>query len=110
MSQTIHKITRVILKNEKFIKKNRCAIIIQKIFRGFMIRKYILIPSSCYQTKIWYKGGKMNECEIYQINLIQNIIKSLLLKTHERIIDNKIIENKKPLCRGGFAPLYIRWK
>lgn len=49
-------------------------IFIQKIWRGFFIRKYIIIPSSKYQTKkwrinrIWYKNGKHNKCELYQKN------------------------------------------
>ena len=42
--------------------------------------KQILIPQSYYQTKIWrknrtwYINGKSNECEKYQIKLIEKII------------------------------------
>lgn len=42
----------------------------------------ICIPSSSFQTKewrksqIWYQNGKHNECEIYQIILIEKIIKN----------------------------------
>ena len=52
---------------------------IQKVVRSFMIRKRILIPGSEIQTKNWrknqnwYKGGKHNECELYQRNLIEKI-------------------------------------
>ena len=43
--------------------------IIQKNIRGYLVRKFILIPSSYYQTKEWrinrkwYKNGKSNECD-----------------------------------------------
>ena len=76
-------------------------IIIQKHIRGYLTRKNILIPSSFYQTKIWrknqkwYKGGKFNECETYQKNIIEIIIKSKLNKTNERInMENNEIVNK----------------
>jgi len=67
------------------------AIIIQKNVRRWLIRKIILIPSSYYQTKIWrlnrswYKNGKFNECEKYQINIIEKILKIKILKTQDRI-------------------------
>ena len=66
-------------------------ILIQKYFRGYIIRKNILIPQSYYQTKIWrqnrkwYKNGKANECEKYQINNIEKIILTKLDKTDDRI-------------------------
>jgi hypothetical protein len=80
-------------------------IIIQKYVKKYLARKQILIPSSYYQTKIWrkkrnwYKNGKYNECEKYQINLIEKIIKTKLLKTHDRINmeTNEIISNKNPM-------------
>ena len=80
-------------------------IIIQKFIRGFIIRKNILIPSSYYQTKEWrknrnwYKNGKSNECEKYQISMIEKIIKCSLNKTNDRInIDTtEIISNKNPM-------------
>ena len=59
--------------NHKNIKQ---ILTIQKYVRGYLTRKHILIPSSFYQTKDWrknrkwYKNGKSNECEKYQINLI----------------------------------------
>lgn len=59
---------------------------IQKYIRGYLTRKYILIPSSFYQTKnwrknrTWYKTGKSNECEKYQISLIEKICNLKLLK------------------------------
>ena len=78
-------------------------IIIQKYVRRFLIKKQILIPSSYYQTKIWrknrkwYNNGKSNECEKYQINLIENIIKNKIIKTNERINieTNDIVDKKK---------------
>ena len=68
-------------------------ITIQKYIKGFLERKYILIPSSYYQTKYWrksrnwYKGGKSNECEKYQLLLIEKMLGSSLVlkKTHNRI-------------------------
>jgi hypothetical protein len=80
-------------------------IIIQKYIRRYLIKKYLLIPSSYYQTKDWrknrkwYKTGKSNECEKYQINLIECIIMRKLLKTYDRINmeNNKIISKKNPI-------------
>ena len=83
-------------------------IIIQKYYRRYLIRKNILIPSSYYQTKNWrknkkwYKKGKSNECEIYQINLIEKIINIKLNKTNDRINTetNNIIDNRNPLVNS----------
>jgi hypothetical protein len=79
--------------------------IIQKHFRGYIIRKQILIPSSAFQTKNWrknrpwYKNGKSNECEKYQIDIIEKIIGVKLPKTNDRINmeTNEIISNKNPM-------------
>jgi hypothetical protein len=79
--------------------------IIQKYVRGYMVRKYILIPSSFFQTKnwrksrSWYKNGKSNECEKYQIDIIEKIIGEKLSKTNDRINmeTNEIINNKNPM-------------
>lgn len=66
-------------------------IIIQKYYRRYYIKKFILIPSSYYQTKewrknqIWYNNGKHNECEKYQINLVEKILLIKLNKTNIRI-------------------------
>ena len=66
-------------------------IYIQKYYKGYNIRKYILIPCSCYQTKQWrqnrkwYDNGKHNECEKYQFNLIEKIMKIKNIKTNDRI-------------------------
>lgn len=84
------------------------VIIIQKFIRRFLVKKHILIPSSYYQTKIWrknrewYKNGKSNECEKYQINLIEKIISIKLSKTNDRInIETiKIIENRNPMINN----------
>jgi hypothetical protein len=81
------------------------VIIIQKYIRCFLVRKRILIPDSYYQTKIWrkckywYKNGKSNECEKYQINMIEKIINNKLKKTDDRIniLKNKIESKKSPM-------------
>jgi len=73
---------------DKYISQ---IITIQKYVRVFLKRKCILIPQSYYQTKAWrkarswYKGGKSNECEKYQIALIEKITGTILKKTHDRI-------------------------
>lgn len=64
---------------------------IQKVFRGFYQRNLILIPSSKYQSKIWrknqkwYVNGKKNECEKYQIKLLEDIMNCKIKKTNLRI-------------------------
>ena len=81
---------------------------IQKYIRGYLTRKYILIPSSFYQTKnwrknrSWYKTGKSNECEKYQISLIEKICNLKLLKTFDRINMStiEIISNKNPMINN----------
>ena len=80
-------------------------IIIQKNIRKYLIRKNILIPHSIYQTKDWrknqkwYNTGKSNECEKYQINLVEKILNKKINKTFIRINieTNDLIENKNPL-------------
>jgi len=79
--------------------------IIQKIFRGFYLRQNNIIQSSYYQTKhwrqtrLWYNGGKSNECENYQKSCIYHITKQELIKTDKRfnISNNELIENKNPM-------------
>jgi len=100
----INKLKNIKLNNDENTIKQ--IIIIQKYIRRYLIQKYILIPSSYYQTKNWrknrnwYTNGKSNECEKYQINLIEKIIKNKLIKTDERINYEKyeIISNKNPMC------------
>jgi hypothetical protein len=83
-------------------------ITIQKYIRGYLTRKYILIPSSFYQTKDWrknrnwYKNGKSNECEKYQIDLIEKMNAIKLMKTNDRINmqNNEIISNKNPMINN----------
>jgi non-homologous end joining protein Ku len=88
-------------------------IIIQKYIRRYVIQKQILIPSSYYQTKEWrknkdwYKNGKSNECEKYQIDLIGKIMRRkikdfLLMKTDDRINieSNEIINKKNPMINN----------
>jgi hypothetical protein len=103
-SNEINKIIPEINNNHKNIKQ---IIIIQKYIRRYLILKQILIPSSYYQTKEWrknrkwYKNGKSNECELYQINLIEKIIKIKLTKTYDRINieNNEIISNKHSMIK-----------
>jgi hypothetical protein len=70
-------------KNHKYINQ---ILTIQK----FVIN-YILVPQSYYQTKEWRKSkkwyitGKLNECEKFQINNIEKILKNKLKKTFDRI-------------------------
>ena len=86
------------LKNEKII-------VLQKIMRGYFIRNNIIIPNANLQTKNWrknqkwYKNGKSNECEKYQLQQIAKIIGTQLPKTYDRIQmeNNDIICNKNPL-------------
>lgn len=91
--------------------ENSSVIIIQKYIRKFLMTKKLLIPSSYYQTKqwrqsrIWYKNGKSNECEKYQVMMIEKIISLKLNKTNDRInMDTfKIITNKNPMIyENGF--------
>jgi hypothetical protein len=76
------------INNDKYISQ---IIIIQKFLRMYLKRKCILIPQSYFQTKAWrkaktwYKNGKSNECEKYQINLIKKITGTNLKKTYDRI-------------------------
>lgn len=66
-------------------------IIIEKYARKYIVEKFILIPPSFYQTKNWrkarkwYNNGKSNECEKYQIELIEKITGTILMKTYHRI-------------------------
>jgi hypothetical protein len=63
------------------------------------------IPSSEIQTKEWrqqqpwYKGGKHNECELYQIPLIEEITQRKLVKTNFRLHahDYLMKENSQPM-------------
>ena len=105
MLKANNKVIPEINNNHKNIKQ---ILIIQKYIRGYLTRKYILIPSSFYQTKDWrknrnwYKNGKSNECEKYQINLIEKIIAIKLMKTDDRINmeTNKIISKKNPMINN----------
>ena len=70
---------------------------IQSLFKGYSFRKRILIPPSSYQTKLWrqkqkwYRGGKHNECELYQRDLIEKITKLPCNKSDKRFnIYNKL--------------------
>lgn len=108
----IVKMEKLLNKLEKLNINIDYIIKIQKYFRYYLYyKKYILLPSSYYQTKIWrknqkwYKNGKYNECEKYQIKLMEKIIKNKLNKTDERInLENiEITNNKSPLNQNdGF--------
>lgn len=78
---------------------------IQSIIRMYLVRRTLLIPNASYQTKIWrknqnwYKTGKSNECELYQITQIENITNQKLMKTLDRIHmrDLTITSKKNPI-------------
>lgn len=78
---------------------------IQSWIRGILQRRKYLISHSCYQTKEWrrnrkwYKTGKLNECEKYQIDLLEKILCLKLNKTNERINMEtiEIINKMKPM-------------
>src|SRR3990172_6873249 len=61
------------------------------IMPQFPIRILRTLSSSIKQTKkwrrgqCWYRGGKHNECEIYQKNMISTITNKDLIRTNERI-------------------------
>lgn len=72
------------------------AIIIQKSWRGYIQRRKPQIVPSMYHTKYWrrnqkwYKNGKHNECELYQLKCIDNLFnmtkkKIIKQKTNERL-------------------------
>lgn len=107
----------LIKKNLKISKsrKNELAaipldkiIIIQAYYRAYLVRKKLLIPASIYQTKIWrknrswYKNGKHNECELYQIRQIELIMKKPLKKTNDRINLESfdILQSKHPMIHN----------
>lgn len=84
---------------------------IQSLFKGYSFRKRILIPPSSYQTKLWrqnqkwYRGGKHNECELYQRDLIEKITKLPCNKSDKRfnIYNKLLIDNKYPMKnKDGF--------
>ena len=65
--------------------------------------------SSQLQTKIWrrsqqwYINGRKNECENYQLSLLQSIIKHNLSKTNDRIFNKSIIHCPNPhINTNGF--------
>ena len=89
------------------------------IIRKYLIKKNILIPHSIYQTKNWrknqkwYNTGKSNECEKYQINLIETILNKNPLKFNNgfewtenfdgyiKINNNNYYFNLKFVCDNG---------
>jgi hypothetical protein len=90
---------------KKYMKYIPQIILLQKYIRGHILRKQFLIPSSYYQTKDWrtnrpwYITGKSNECEKYQINLIEDMLKNKWNKTYDRInMDTiEIMEKQNPM-------------
>ena len=46
------------MDNKIIVENIKHIITIQKYIRGYITRKYILIPSSYYQTKDWRKNRK----------------------------------------------------
>lgn len=76
-------------------------VVIQKYIRGYLVRKY-MPTHACKQTKNWrkkqkwYHGGKSNECEKYQLELIHKIIGKSLVKTNKRInMESYLIDDVK---------------
>lgn len=74
-------------------------------------KRSLMIIQSKYQTKdwrksqSWYKGGKSNECEIYQRDLIKQITEKDCPKTNMRINLRtlELVEKSSPLQRSdGF--------
>ena len=89
------------------------TIIIQKYIRRFLIKKNILIPNSSFQTKqwrknqVWYKNGKLNECEKYQKKIIKKICNIDIISTNERIDTEKYsIINIKNIFKNTNAFIY----
>ena len=84
--------------------------VFQRPLSNGLRHKHIYIPSSEIQTKEWrqqqpwYKGGKHNECELYQFPLIEEITQSKLVKTNYRLHANdySMKENNRPMnqCDG----------
>ena len=91
-----------ITTNHKYISQ---IITIQKYVRMILKRNCILIPQSYFQTKewrkarTWYKNGKANECEKYQIDLIEKMTETILNKIPDRINMEtyEITSNKYPM-------------
>lgn len=54
------------------------------------------------KNRAWYINGKSNECEKYQLHIIEKIIKIKIDKTNDRINIEKllIINNNKPLINN----------
>ena len=87
------------MNDHKYISQ---IITIQKCVRAYL--KNLIIPSQCQtkewrKTRTWYKGGKSNECEKYQINLIEKMLAIKLMKTQVRInMENyEITTNTHPM-------------
>lgn len=64
---------------------------LQALARGYLARRLLWITPAWLQTKawrkaqMWYQGGKRNECELYQRDLVEKIIGVPLPKTNIRI-------------------------
>jgi hypothetical protein len=91
--------------NEKSILK------IQKIVRIFLKKLNFGLVESKFQTKDWRKNqkwyftGKSNECEKFQINILEKILETKWKKCYDRINYEKlIIENiRNPMVNdNGF--------
>lgn len=90
-----------ILTNNKYLNY---FIIIQQKYKKYYYSKRINIPKSNEHTKKWrqnekwYINGKKNECEIYQLNNIENITKKKCEKTFFRlnIYTYEFIQKKQP--------------
>jgi hypothetical protein len=82
-----------------------------KIIIKVRMESVLVIIKSSEQTKNWrkeqdwYKGGKSNECELYQRDLIEKITKEKCIKNNLRLNleTNQIVEKKNVLhLENGF--------
>ena len=100
---TIETLMNALTINEN--RELRSIIKIQSWIRMCLAKHQILIPSAKYQTKTWrknrswYSTGKSNECEKYQIRLIEQITSHNLVKTSDRIHIRSlsIVDKKHPM-------------
>ncbi len=86
------------------MNKNTAAKCIQQAWNKYILIKNQYISSE-FQTKewrteqTWYDNGKRNECELHQLEIINDITNQEINKTYIRIhlTKNELIEETKPL-------------
>ena len=85
------------------IVANKAATTIQRWVRNIISPLLIGLINSKYQTKNWrknqkwYKGGKQNECEKYQLEKLQCLMKATISKTNIRIhiLDFELVDQSR---------------